>query len=108
MEIDKKPSQGLKNDYLRKKLRISLNILFNEFEKVQILRKYFVLMEIFCFDGNKFFGSKKLNGENNTENSFALQNEPHRAQLSFSDVLKHFCQKLTKKPSLLGLKIDYL
>ncbi len=37
-----------------------------------------------------FFWSNKSNGTINTENSFALQNELHKAKLSFSLVLKHF------------------
>ena len=44
----------LKHDYLRKKLIITLKyLLFNEFEKVEILRKYFDLMETTFFGSNK-------------------------------------------------------
>ena len=39
--------------------------------------------------------------------SFLPQNEPHRAKLSFSDVLKHFRGNLVKN-SLLGLQSDNL
>ncbi len=54
-----------------------------EFEKRQILRNGFGLMETI------FFGPPS-NGTNNTENSFAPQNEPHTEKNNFSGVLKHF------------------
>ena len=38
---------------------------------------------------------------------YAPQNEPNRAKLSFSCILKHFCLKLTKN-SLGGQKSSYL
>ena len=55
----------------------------------QILRKGFDLMET-------IFLVYHSNGTNITD-SFAPQNEPNSAKSSFSSILKHFCQKLTKK-----------
>ena len=44
-----------------------------------------------------FFWSYLLKKTNTTRKSFAPQNVPHIVKLSFSGVLMHFLQKLTKK-----------
>ena len=76
---------GLKIDYIRKKLRINQKVIF-----FSTSLKRDESWGFFWFDGNKFFLSNQWNGTNFTENSFAPQNKPHTAKLSFSFVLKHF------------------
>ena len=50
------------------------------------------------------FLSNQSKGTNITENSFALQNEPDTAKLSFSAVLNFFSSKFTKILSLTAKK----
>ena len=59
------------------------------FDKGQILKKAFELIEF-------FFLSDCQTGQIITENSFAPQNMPQSAKLSFLGVLKYFRRKLTK------------
>ena len=61
----------------------------------------------FWFDGNNFFCSNKRYGTNISGNSYAPQNVPRTAKLSFCGDLKHFRRKWTKT-SLQGLKSDFL
>ena len=128
LKLTKKHHFGPKRHHLRKKLGITLERLFssNEFETCQIQSKIvsnfkishirefsFILM--FCiifvenaknfhyvnnliFDEIILFSSNTWKGTNININCFALQNEPHTANLSFSVVLKHFHWKLTKTP----------
>ena len=49
------------------------------------------------FEEKNFFWSNMIDGTNNAKNCFCPQNESHGCYPSFSGLLKHFCQKLTKK-----------
>ena len=60
-------------------------------QKVMLWVKNVNLTNKFRIDGNNIFLDQYC------QNCFAPQNEPHIATLSFSGVLKHFLQKLTKK-----------
>ncbi len=87
-----KKVKGPKSDYLEKKLRIQQREII--FQRVW---KEANIEERFWFDGNDSFCSNQWNGTITTENSFSPQKEPCITKLSFSDVLEHFLQKLTKK-----------
>ena len=75
---------GQKIGYVRKKLRITQKLIFlSKFEKGKLHRKT-------LNRGNNFFGQTSKMGQILTKNFFSLQNEPNRAKLRFSGVLKHF------------------
>ncbi len=76
---------GKKTEFLKKNAKNNAESFFflNKFEKSQILRNSFDLMEL-------QFWSNKWNGTNINKNGFHPQNEPHTAKLSLSVILKLF------------------
>ena len=83
--LTKNFSIGSRKWYLRKKLRISQRLISSHKFEREDPEEYFDLMET-------NFLVKPVTGTNITKNCFPPQNEPNRAKLSSSGVLKHFCR----------------